>query len=236
MLLLRTLLTSALSLVAAYCMRSWGGDVPWQLYIPTGLLIASAALVHHRHIGSQLLVRAVLWSNLLLGVLIFALGDGHERTVAAILAGATTAGLLLLGRNGLAGDARGARFVPVAFRSTLTAILVMALADAQTLLLFGTLMAGDSSSLAGTGATSLVLAGALFLALAGLYSLKVWGLFLNLLSCAAIITVNALGLLQYPPLFRAAFIATAALQIVLAIPLLVAIAKRAQPIHHVRTS
>jgi hypothetical protein len=224
MLFLRTGLASLLCLAAAVCMRSWGGHLPWQLWIPAGLLGAAALLVHHRHSGSQLLVRAVLWSNLLLGMVVaWAGGGSREVPVAAILAGSTGVALLLLGRHGIDGDARGDRFVPVAFRSTLTAILVMALADAQTLLLFGSLTFSESRSYNTTGLTSLALAIAFFTSIAGLYTLKVWGLLLNLVSCAAIITASAFGAIDLPPLFRWAFIATAALQILLAVPLLAAL-------------
>jgi hypothetical protein len=223
----RAFLASALCLAAAACMRAWGPGLPWQLWLPAGLLGASALLVHHRHVGSQMLVRAALWSNLLLGVIISVAGSSREQHIAVVLAAATGGALLALGRQGLAGDARGASFVPLAFRAPLTAILVMALADAQTLILFGSLLAAEGNGPASTGVASLALAGALLLGIAGLYALKVWGLLVNLVACGAIVALAATGLLELPWELRVAFVATAALQIVLAARVLVALATRA---------
>jgi hypothetical protein len=135
--LARTIGASVLCVAAAVCMQSWGGSGPWQLWLPTLMLAGAALLCFHRNSGSQLLVRAVLWSNLLLAAVIAWCGSHREIAIAGALGGSTGAALLALGKAGL-DDARG-RFVPVAFRGTLIALLVMALADAQTLLLWGCL-------------------------------------------------------------------------------------------------
>src|SRR5262245_8289938 len=115
---------SLLCLVAAVCMRTWTGPLPWELWIPAGLLLATAVLIHGRHIGSQLPARAVLWSNLILAAMVASFGGHGDVPVAAVLGGATAASLLLLGRSGL--ERADAGFIPVAFRSTLVALMVMA--------------------------------------------------------------------------------------------------------------
>ncbi len=220
---LRGLVVSLLCLAAAVCMRSWGGHLPWQLWMPTGFLLAAAVLAHHQHVGSQLLARAVLWSNLLLGAVVAYAGNSREEPIASVLAVVTGLALLVLGRRGIDGDARGGGFVPVAFRATLVAILVMALADAQTLLLFGTLFFTEGGSASSTGAVSLALAAALILSIAGLYRLRVWGLLLDVVACGALVAASLLGALDLGPVFTLAFAISGGLQIVLAVPLLAAL-------------
>jgi len=59
----RSSVAAVLCLVAAVCMQAWSGSEPWQLYIPTALLAAGAAFAFGRSSGSQILVRAILWSK-----------------------------------------------------------------------------------------------------------------------------------------------------------------------------
>jgi len=223
MAILRAAIVSLLCVGAAVCMRLWSGHLPWQLWMPTGLLLAAAVLAHHRHTASQLLVRAILWSNLLLGAVVAWVGSMGERPVAASLAVATGLAIFVLGRRGLDGDARGDRFAPIAFRSTLVAILVMALADAQTLMLFGSLFLEGPGPETTSGVSSLVLAAALLASIVGIYLLRVWGLLFNAAACVGIIVAVLAGAFHLPVLFRAAFIATAALQLMLMLPLFVAL-------------
>ena len=75
---LRLLAAGGLAVGAAVCMRSWGRGLPAVLWLPAALLVMAAVLVHHRHLGSQLLARAILWSNLLLGVLVSWSGSSSE--------------------------------------------------------------------------------------------------------------------------------------------------------------
>lgn len=206
---LRAALVSSLCVVAAICMRSWGGDLPWQLWMPAGLLILASLLTHHRHVGSQMLVRAVLWSNTILGAMAIAFGNRGEQPIGAILLTSTAAALVLLGRHGLVGDAKG-NFVPVAFRATLISVFVMALADAQTMIFFGSLEDGNHG-----GHTLVALGAALVISIVGLYRLRVWGLLANAVACVALIGAAALGLMELPGFFVAALVVSAALQLVL---------------------
>ena len=152
------------ALGAAVCMRSWGHEVPAALWIPSLLLAGSALLICRPHVGGQLVARAVWWSNLILGTLIATSGGSSERVIAALLALCTGGALLAVGRAELDEPTTSGSFLPVAFRGTLICLVVMALADAQSLLLFGALGAlprgaQSPAALARTrGAADLVLA------------------------------------------------------------------------------
>jgi len=215
---MRTVLASVLAFSAAVCMRSWNGHLPHALWLPAALLVAAAGLVWHRQLASQLLARAVLWSNLILGVLITALGHGRERMIAVALAAATSGALLLLGRRGL-GEGTPGTFAPIAFRRTLLALMVMALADAQTLIFFGTLTFEDSFAYASRAAVYFALGGGLLLGIIGLYRLRVWGLLLHAASCGALIATALAGVLRLPVELGWALVATAVAQLVISAPL-----------------
>jgi hypothetical protein len=213
----RRILASILCGVAAVAMRSWGGHLPFALWIPVGLLAASAVLVHHRRLASQLVARAVLWSNLILGTVIAVVVDTPERPVALLLAGATGGALLLIGRAGLTDD--DGSFVPVAFRATLLGLMVMALADAQSLSLFGALELENFHPARPVALEYFALAAGLIVAIVGIYRLRVWGLVLGAFTWVALATAALAGWLELPTGLAAAFVATSAVQLVLAAPL-----------------
>jgi hypothetical protein len=220
---LRAALVSLFCLGSAVCMRLWGGRLPWELWMPAGLLVGAAVLAHHRHTASQLLVRAVLWSNLLLAGVAAWCGGSGEQSVAAALGAMTGLALLALGRRGLDAEVEtGAPFVPIAFRSTLVALFVMALADAQTLLLFGSLYL--HSGFRPPGLIALALSTLLVASIVGIYLLRVWGLLLNALACAAVIVCAAADFLQLPNVLNGALLVSAAVQLIFATPLFIALA------------
>jgi hypothetical protein len=200
------------------------GSTPWALWLPTALLGACAIVQLHRHVGSQLLVRAVWWSNLLLGTLLAVSGGSTEREVGALVALGTGAALLAVGRRGLEETGAGA-FTPIAYRGSLMGIMVMALADAQSLLLFGTLQLTENKSWQAHGVATLPLwlAAALVVAMAGTYRLKLWGLALNLIVNVAIAGAALVGALDLPRPLVVAYLGTSLLQILLAAPLVVAL-------------
>ena len=222
----RSSLAALLSLVAAVCMQAWSGSEPWQLWIPTVLLAAGAALAFGRSSGSQILVRAILWSNLLLAAMVGWIASGHDQRVAALLGASTGFALLTLGRQGL--DREGGAFVPVAFRATLLALLVMALADAQSLLFWGSVLVSDDSPVQLTGAFALVCAGAFTVGVAGLYRLRTWGLLVNSLAAITLIGVVMLGAFRDLRAFQILFGGSALLQLGLAVPLYRALVRGAR--------
>lgn len=222
----RSSVAAVLSLAAAICMQAWSGSEPWQLYIPTALLAAGAALAFGRSSGSQILVRAILWSNLLLAAMVAWIASGHDQRVAALLGASTGLALLTLGRQGL--DRGGGAFVPVAFRGTLLALLVMALADAQSLLFWGSVLISDDSPVKLTGAFSLACAAAFTVGVAGLYRLRTWGLLVNSLAAIALICVVLLGAFADLRAFQILFGGSALLQLALAVPLYRALVRGAR--------
>jgi hypothetical protein len=223
----RSSVACLLCLVGAVCMRAWSGSSePWQLWIPTALLGLGAVLAFHRSSGSQILVRAILWSNLLLATMVAWISSGHDQRVAAVLGASTGLALLVLGRHGLDDD-RGA-FVPVAFRATLLALLVMALSDAQSLLFWGTVLVSDESPARVTGAFSLACAVAFTVGVAGLYRLRTWGLLVDTLAAISLIGVVLLGAFSELRAFQILFGGSALLQLALAVPLYRALVRGAR--------
>jgi hypothetical protein len=222
---MRLVLSSVLALGAAVLMRAWGGELPWALWLPTGLLAATALLVHHRRLTSQLLARAALWSNLGLGFLIATSGSSTERDIAAGLAVCTGGALLLLGRRGL--DVTDP-FAPVAFKTTIFTLLLLALADVQALTFFAGIMTETRDM--GRAVVPFILAAMLGVGLFGLYRLRVWGLAAHVvanLTLAGAVASRGLGL---PTPLLAALAVSATLQIALALPLIAGLVRgRARP-------
>lgn len=220
------------ALAAAVCMRSCDSNVPAPLWLPTLLLAASALLVCRRHVGGQLLARAVWWSNLILGTLIATSGNSSERTVAALLALCTGGALLAVGRAELDEPTTSGPFLPVAFRGTLICLLVMAMADAQSLLLFGALELHDARHFAhtlGPQALPIVIALPLLVSVIGLYRLKLWGLVLDLAASLVLAVASLRNSFQLPAPLCFAYVATAAAQWLVALPLVIALARRRAP-------
>jgi hypothetical protein len=226
----RRAIASAGALGGAVCMRSWGPGLPLALWLPALLLGASSLLVWRRHVGGQLLARAVLWSNLILGTLISVTGSDWERGLACWLATATGAALLALGRQALDEAQPGDSFVPHAFRGTLICLLVMAMADAQSLILFGAIEMSGLHELMSHRALPIVLAVPLVVSVFGLYRLRLWGLVLDLAASLVLALVSLTPTLDLPSPLRAAYVVTSAAQWMVALPLVVAILRRRAPV------
>jgi hypothetical protein len=220
------------ALGGAVCMRSWNDSLPAALWLPTLLLASSAALIWRRHVGGQLLARAVWWSNLLLGTLIASSGANNERTIAALLALFTGGALIAVGRADLDEATPSGSFLPTAFRGTLICMLVMAMADAQSLLLFGALELTEPHRFAGAllpRALPIAIAAPLLLSVIGLYRLRLWGLLLNLAASLALAVLAVTSTLDLPGPLLVAYTVTAAAQWLAALPLLVALVRHRAP-------
>ncbi|HZS37199.1 MAG TPA: hypothetical protein VFF06_10240 [Polyangia bacterium] len=226
----RRVLATLASIGAAAAFQVFDGHAPAALWLPTALLAICAALQFHRHLGSQLLVRAVWWSNLLLGTLLATSGGSTEREIGGAIALATGAALLAVGRRGLEDSGSGG-FTPIAYRGSLMGIVVMAVADAQSLFLFGALQVTEHKSWHASGVATLPLwlGAAMIAGIAGIYRLKLWGLVLNLAANAAVILAAASGVLDLPGPLLWAYGVTSALQIALALPLVLALFRGAAP-------
>lgn len=165
---------AALGLVAA-APREW-----WKVALPIGLLLASGAVVAVPRLGPQLAARAIWWSNLALGAVLALLGGRSERDAGAVLALACGGALLVIGRKGLAEAGEREGFAPAAFRSSLLLLMVFALADAQTFLLFGIVsmmgrVAGDHP----VGPVLVAFGVAYVVGFVGLYRVKLWAALLD---------------------------------------------------------
>jgi hypothetical protein len=223
------------ALGAAVCMRSWE-DRPLAaaLWLPTLLLVASAAFIWRRQVGAQLLARAIWWSNLILGTLIATTGDSSERGIAAILALCTGTPLIAVGRADLDEATPSGSFFPMAFRGTLICLLVMAMADAQSLLLFGTLKLTEPhqhyySEALLQRALPIAIAIPLLVSVIGLYRLRLWGLLLSLAASLALALLVVWDAFDLPGPLLIAYVVTSAAQWLVALPLLVALIRRRAP-------
>lgn len=205
-------------------MATWAAELP-ATWIPAALLAASAALVHHRATAAQLFVRGVWWSNLVLGALA-CVGSTDETWAGLALALGCGAALLAAGGSGL--DRTEGAFQPVAFRFNLMLGLVLAMADAQALVLFGTWEVADGAPMQ-SPALLYGLAAIHAVAIAGLLGLRAWGLLLSAATSAAVIVCATEGVLRLPTVLAAALVGTSIAQLFLALPVFVALVRRSAP-------
>ena len=217
------------SLGAGITYRLFDRHPPAALWMPVVLLAAAAILFLRASIGAQLLARAIAWSSFTLGFLVTLFGGSSEKPIALAMAGCAGAALLAAGRLGL-GDDEASAFKPVAFKRTLMIGMVLAVAVAQALALFGALKMEDHWSHE-VAQSTLLFASAAFIALTivGLYRLRVWGVLLGALTSAGIAALafsDAYGLKG--PLGTGLGV-SALVQLALPIPIVVAIFRRKAP-------
>ena len=167
-----------------------------------------------QHLVVQLFGRAVLLQWSVFGCIIVASTwvNGHTSDVhiAGLWIGAGLVPLGIMGRSGL--DSTSGAFTPNAFRNTLLASLLFGLADTWALLFYGLCLKATIAVFA--------CAGLMFIALAGLYRLKVWGLALCVVANLIVAGCGLSGLLQLPDILTCGLVATAAIQLLLPIPLI----------------
>jgi hypothetical protein len=221
-------------LVAALALATLDHHPPAAVWVPVVLLGLSALLAHHGAAGSQILARGVWWSNLVLGTLLSFFSSGGERSLGLLLATAVGVPLLAMGRMGLDEDERSA-FRPVAFRTTLTLAMTMAVADVQALLFWGLLKIEDGGgawaplSARTQGILLLVAAAMIGVAIAGLYRLRVWGLLFGALCAAGLIGLMASDVCGLKTPLSQSFVVTSAVQLLLPAPILAAIVRGRAP-------
>lgn len=207
--------------------------------VPLGyaaVLTVAALLTQRRTLAAQLVSRGALWANLILGALVALSSATHERVFGAQLALVAGGALLGLRRHGLEAGGDDARFVPRAFRTTLLAVMMMALADALTLGLFGAVQVADASRGCachdpGVAALAIPLGLTALLALGvlGLLRLRAWGLFVDLVANVALMAALGAGALRLPTPIQLTLGATAALKVLMVSPMLRAIARGEAP-------
>lgn len=181
--------------------------------IPMAMPLVAAGAVWGGSLGAQLLARAAWWSNLVLGLMIAVIGSSSEQDYTIFLSlGAGTA-LLVTGRAGVPAASERTGFAPTRFRTTLLALMVLALADASTLLLFGLLDLGRAWPLALAGT-------ALLVGFVGLYRIRLWGVLLNTATSLGLAFVLATRIVRVDSDLNTPLIALGLLQALVAAPML----------------
>ena len=213
------------SCVAAFSLYTLARNDTWKVSIALVALVAAAFLVHRATLGPQLVARAVWWANLGLGTAFCVFGGRSERGEGLVLALACGAALLVTGRKGLAEASERAGYAPAAFRSSLLLMMALALADAQTFLLFGILMLTGSHSEAPSGMV-LAIVGALFVVgFVGLYRLWLWGAFLNVVTALAFGIILLTHAVQFDRELRLIFLTLCAGQLLAAAPMTIGLVR-----------
>lgn len=209
---------------------AWAQDVvrlQFAAVLPAVVLGWSLRRAHQPRLGSQLLCRAVWWSNLVVGLLVaINYGEMVDKAIGSVIAVSCAVALLASGDRGLDIREPDHPFSPVRFRGQLLLALVMAAADALTLafsalmqLRFG--MAGWNFGAALSYAGPTVLAAAVMaVAVWGVYRLRTWALLLNLVANIAIAYFAMEGSLNLSPSVSVTLASTAALQCFIPVPIL----------------
>ncbi|MBV1859889.1 MAG: hypothetical protein KUG77_15870 [Nannocystaceae bacterium] len=223
-------------------LEAQGGRV-FAVLLPIVSLMLAARWLQVRELGKQMMLRALVWSALVIGVLVSVFGlQDYAWTGLPISLGAGAALLLMNGRGlGLTSPS----FRPQAFRGHLLIALVLATADAQTLLfsmalkfgvfaqriMFSSSAAGISlgelvtdpgvwSSLFAQTFPLMVCSAVMVGAVVGLYRLRTWALLLNLVANVCIASLAMSGAIGLTLPVAAALATTATMQLLLPVPIL----------------
>lgn len=221
----RALLASAASLLGAVLFAATlGHGATAPALVPILALVVAAFAVHVTALGAQLLARALWWSNLALGALMSITGGGSEFRLGLALALACAAGLTLADRRALAGAAETAGFRPVAYAGTLQLLMVLALADAQTMGLFALI------ALRRTGPQSpqlfALFAAAFVVAFVGLYRLALWGVVVGMSAAVGLLATLTTGALHPHHKLVPFLYAIATLQLAAPLPMIASMVSR----------
>lgn len=220
----RTLLTALLSLAGAVAFyvslpasRATAALIP-----PLALVVAGIATLT-RPLGAQLLARGLWWSNFFLGGLLALVGSRRESTTGALLGLCCAGALLLADRTRLTAAADAAGFRPAAYAGTLQLLLVLALADAQTLVLFGAIGARDGGP---TSAVFLGLALGFAAGFVALLRLSLVGVGLTMASALGLCLVATTHVVPVDRDLRLPLLVVACIQLAVPLPMLVSIVTR----------
>jgi hypothetical protein len=205
------------------------GEFGLAVMLPVGVGFVAYLLARRWDLAAQLTSRALLWSlamaiaalewvymSAVLSTPDASVGDGVRVMIVAAsslgLIGSATSlsGLWILGDHGLRGSRPGP-FRPAAFEGLLTLSLVMGVADAVLLAVVAWM--GPTLSV-----PALLLAVWLIASAWALFRLRTWGLAAMALGNLAEVGFAASGLLDVPFQFIAMFLATAAVQVLLPVP------------------
>lgn len=222
---LRTLLAGAAATAAGLTFFLKIGANPKPIAaMPVLAPVVGAVLVQFSSLGAQLLARGLWWSNFVLGLVLVFAGSRSESTVGLTLVLGCGAALALADRRSLTGAAERADFRPVAYAGTLQLLMVLALADAPTLLLFSQIEARHGER--ADPAALMAAAALLLVGFVGLYRLRLWGVLVTAGTGLALGTALATGVVRLDRDLNAPLTAICAVQVLAAAPMLVSLATR----------
>jgi hypothetical protein len=199
-------------------------DDAWVISIPLGALVLAAVAAHGKSLGAQLFARAAWWSNLMLGLFLTIFGGGREATEGGVLAIGCGIALLLADQKQLSVATEQVGYRPAAYLGTLQLLMVLAIADMLSLLLFG-IVSVDKNHESG-GLTLLLGAALMAVGFAGLYALKLWGVLVTTGTAVALGGIAAAGLLELHEDLVAGVAALSVLQVTAAAPMLLSILRK----------
>lgn len=182
----------------------------------TGLFVASW-LIGRGQAWAQLLARALWWSGLLTATVTTLTEVGTAPVLFSAVAVASGAMLLWL-EHRADGATVGFGFELSRHRSTMMLLMVLAMADTETLL--AAALNHDEPAVYHLAAIDLACALAMAVAMIGLYRLRVWGLVATVGVDVVVAGLGVAGLLVYSDAFAWVMVVTAVLQVALAVPLL----------------
>lgn len=192
----------------------------------SALLVIAAALAFHRHVLSQLAVRATLWAHLLFASGGALYGTGDERVMATLAVGLLAAALVILGGRGLGAQDPAGTFRPVAFRGSLLVGAGISLAQAEWYSFFTTALLDEGEVHFLWFATAVGLIG---LALLGLYRLQLWGLLLKSVLDLAFFGLAAVIVADKVHPITVGLLVLASVQVALTLPIWVAVLRHRAP-------
>lgn len=213
----RTILTLFFSLLAAVAFLSLDHSPPVGVVITAVLLVVAPFLNRRRTLGPQIVARALWWQAAFLGALIATTSTRMPLGLVMALGG--VGALIAAGRSGLSNQTDA--FVPVQFRRTLMLSLVLAIADFEALLLYGSIFLEERSVHNMPSLIAFIVAGiAMGISVFGLYRLKVWGLAACLVSNMGVAACAIAGVFDLPTPLVVGLTATAVAQLFLPLPLI----------------
>ncbi len=210
--------------------QEWYTNVPVVLWLMAAAILVSGGVALSKRLSLQLLARSVWWQALLYSSISFLAmlhfpGEGFDGGWPLLLMiGGSVLALASAGRTGLHTDS--GIFSPNGFRNLLMVSIVLAMADTQALLFYSGMhieagfhhapMCAALTSAAGY----LACAAVMIVSLVGLYRMKLWGLALTIVANVGIATLALTGVLGLPDLLANTLAATAALQLLIPMPLI----------------
>ncbi|MEX1368329.1 MAG: hypothetical protein AB1Z98_34680 [Nannocystaceae bacterium] len=193
--------------------------------LPIAALLVVMRWLRSRDLAKQMMVRALVWSTLVIGTIVSVFGHSNYALVGPPIALGSGLALLLLGNRGLGITSRS--FQPIAYRNHLLLALVLATADAGTLLFgaamqLGTFLHNGRIGYLVLGLPTLGCGLLMAVAVFGIYRLRTWALVLNLLANLGIAYVAMSGYLGLTIPVATALATTATFQLLLPVPILAA--------------